>query len=262
MSRVSSLARKVLPGGLFKQARTLKGRFLALRYAGARLYCPICDSSFDKFLPAGDPGRERDNARCPRCDSLERHRLLWLFLQREINFFGGPRRILHFAPERCFEERISRLENIHYVTADLDPSLVMMGIDITAIPFPDSSFDLILCSHVLEHVPDDFLAMRELHRVITRDGMAIIMVPTVGDITVEGSPGDTAAYRRQHFGQTDHVRLYGSDIRRRLEESGFEVDVVNYADHLEADLVRRARLVMEHSWYDTREPIFVSTRST
>lgn len=259
MSALSSFIRRVLPQAIPFLWRA-KGSLLALRYAGDRYYCPICDRRFRTFLSAGDPRRQRNNVRCPRCDSLERHRLLWLYLQRETNFFKMPQRVLHFAPEHCFNERFRGLSNIEYVTADLDASRAMMSMDITDITFPDESFDYVFCLHVLEHVPDDAKAMAELCRIMRPGGMAIIMVPMLGDVTVDEEIGDSVETRNERFGQPDHVRLYGADITARLEKAGFNVTEISYAERLGEELIESSRLVMDHSWYDTREPIFACTR--
>ena len=259
MSALSSFIRRVLPQAIPVLWR-VKSNLLAMRYAGDRYYCPICDLRFRTFLPAGDPRRQRNNVRCPRCDSLERHRLLWLYLQRETNFFKEKQRVLHFAPEHCFDERFRGLSNIEYITADLDASRAMMSMDITNITFPGESFDYVVCLHVLEHVPDDLKAMAELYRIMRPGGMAIIMVPMLGEVTVDGEIGDSVETRSERFGQADHVRLYGADITARLEKAGFNVTAISYAERLGEELIERSRLVMDHSWYDTRELIFACTR--
>lgn len=261
MSTLSGLIRRALPQAIPFLWR-IKGSLLAMGYAGNRCYCPICDRWFNSFLPAGDPRRQRDNARCPRCDSLERHRLLWLFLQRETDFFKQKHRVLHFAPEHCFNKQLNRLNSIEYITADLDASRAKIHMDITNIIFPDGYFDYIFCLHVLEHVPDDAKAMSELCRVIKPDGKVIIMVPMSGIVTLEGEASDSVETRIERFGQADHVRLYGVDITERLERSGFAVTAISYTERLSDDLIGCSHLVMDHSWYDTRELIFVCSRQS
>jgi SAM-dependent methyltransferase len=224
---------------------------------GDAFQCPVCGGVFRYFLAAGDPGQERTLARCPQCDSLERHRLLWLFLNKETDILRKPVKVLHFAPERCFEDRFQNMKNIEYVTADLDPKLVMKMVDITNIPFADSSFDMVICSHVLEHVPDDLTAMKELKRITRPSGAVIIMVPTAGNKTLDGSFSESPEVRRERYGQPDHVRLYGSDIADRLVAAGFKVDARQYAGELTNSDVERYRLVMKESRFDRLETIFL-----
>src|SRR5262249_36838215 len=167
-------------------------------------------------------GRTRRNSSCLRCGASERHRHLWLYLRNRTNLFSEPLRVLHFAPEWIIQERLRRCPNLDYVSADLDPRRAMVKMDITDLSYPDGSFDVVLCSHVLEHVTDDRRALSELHRVLKPGGCAIVLVPidykraeTFEDPTVV-SPGD----RERLFWQADHVRLYGRDFRERLEETG------------------------------------------
>lgn len=256
MSRFSNMARYVLPAKMFKLARSIRGRITGYLNRGDTFHCPVCGGAFRYFLAAGDPGHQRSSARCPQCDSLERHRLLWLFLSMETAIFHKPIKVLHFAPERCFEDRFERMKNIEYVTADLNPKLVMKKVDIMNIPFADSSFDMVICSHVLEHVPDDLTAMKELRRVIRPSGAVIVMVPTAGQKTLDGCSSEPPEVRRQRYGQPDHVRLYGSDIADRLVDAGFKVNARQYAKELSNSDVESYQLVMEESRFDRLETIY------
>jgi SAM-dependent methyltransferase len=184
------------------------------------------------FLRAFADGYEgRPQARCPRCDSLERHRHLWLFLERHTRLVSDRSlSVLHFAPERGLGARLARRER--YVSADLEPG-AMLQLDLQALDLPDASFDWILCSHVLEHVPDDRAAMRELFRVLRPGGTAIVQVPTYAMTTDEDvtlTPDENLA----RFGQRDHVRIYGADVFDRLRGAGFEVDLRLFRDELSA----------------------------
>lgn len=257
MSTISLLARKLLSADMFKLARSLNGRINGLLNRGNTVKCPVCEGTFRRFLAAGDLGQERDQARCPRCGSVERHRLLWLFLNKETEFLGRAVKVLHFAPERCFEERFRSMKNIEYVTADLDPSLVMRQVDITDIPFDDDSFDMVICSHVLEHVADDLSAMKELKRITRPSGITIVMVPTLGSTTQDGSLSQSPAIRRARYGQADHLRLYGSDIADRLAAAGFKVDARQYANEIPNGDSERYRIVMDESRFDRIETIFL-----
>jgi len=190
------------------------------------VYCPICRTKHDQFRPFGKP--PRPNAMCPNCTSLERHRAIWLFLERHTDFFASPRlRMLHFAPEACLEPRFRHLMGKGYVTADLLSPRADVQADITNLQFPDASFDAVLCSHVLAHVPDDNKAMRELYRVLGKDGIALVMVPLRGAVTQEDPSITDPKERTRRYGQSDYVRYYGMDIADRLQKAGFAVQCIN-----------------------------------
>ena len=201
---------------------------------GTDRYCPVCRKSSAWFLNTG-----REDARCLRCGSLERHRLLWLYINRRTNLFchfRGGETLLHVAPEKCLRKLFANRFGSGYLTADLSRRKAMVEMDITQIDYPDESFDYIYCSHVLEHVSDDRKAMREFHRVLKRNGWAILLVPIADRTETYEDPSIVAPKERlQAFGQKDHVRLYGSDYIDRLTEAGFKVtkttvtDLVNQA---------------------------------
>lgn len=205
---------------------------------GDRRLCPICHRASGKFLPYGV--RAREDAQCPHCESLERHRLLWLYVSKETNLLdGAPKRMLHIAPEPVLEKRLAKQPGIDYLTADLNDPRAMIKMDITNIEFPDGSFDVIFCSHVLEHVPDDRSAMRELGRVLKDDGWAIMLVPITAETTFEDPSIVDPLERIRLFGQEDHVRVYGRDFVDRLRESGFEVQTKEVKDLVSAqDAIR------------------------
>jgi SAM-dependent methyltransferase len=215
---------------------------LSLLYRGDRVECPCCGQRARKFMPTVLPvGRNRPNARCPNCGARDRQRYLWLYLERRTNLLVDRLRVLHFAPERIFEEWLSSRPNLDYVSTDLERERAMVKADITDLPFPDGSFDVILCSHVLEHVVDDRKAMRELHRVLRPGGWALVLVPidfgrteTFEDPTIL-EPAD----RQRVFGQDDHVRVYGCDFSARLEEAGFTVRVEDFTNELSESETRR-----------------------
>jgi SAM-dependent methyltransferase len=222
-------------------------------YAGRARYCPICEGSSRRFLPFGVVLRE--DAQCPRCLALERHRLLWLFLSRRTDLFDGrPKRVLHVAPEFAFAPRLRKRLGESYLTADLENPRAMVKMDITRIQFPDESFDVILCSHVLEHVSDDRQAMRELRRVLRSSGWAILLVPIFGERTFEDPSIVDPRERLKAFHQEDHVRLYGPDYVDRLRDEGFEVEVVGIGDVADAGEVTRMGLtpVAGDIYYCTR----------
>src|SRR5690606_5770031 len=139
-------------------------RVVAVFYRGDQVECPVCQNTYKKFLPYGRKARE--NALCPSCLALERHRLIWLFLKKETDFFSAPLKVLHIAPETCFIDRFQSLKNLEYVTGDIESPLAKIKMDIHKIPFQDNFFDVVFCNHVLEHVEDDVLACKEINRVL------------------------------------------------------------------------------------------------
>lgn len=215
-------------------------KFLVRQFRGsadeAEVICTICNSSYSNFAPFGAPVRK--NARCLKCGSLERHRLMWKYLQDRTDFFQKKNiRVLHFAPEKFFFEKLTSLSNVHYTPCDLFPEVYtydihrkIIKVDITKIPFEENTFDVIICNHVLEHIPNDRLAMTELLRVMKKGGWGIFQVPidykrenTYEDFTITTPEGRLAA-----FGQSDHVRWYGRDYKDRLASAGLIVKEDDY----------------------------------
>ena len=164
--------------------------------------------------------------------------------------------MLHIAPERCIATRLHARKNIDYLSADLTPSWAMVHMDLTDIHFPAESFDVIYASHVLEHVPDDQLAMRELHRVLRCGGWAVLQVPIWRPRTTEDPTVTDPAERERLFGQSDHVRMYGHDgvYEQRLREAGFDVSVNRFARELSSETVRRYRLREAENIYLCTKP--------
>ena len=203
---------------------------------GSRHECPICRSRLRSFASFGFP--PRPDAVCPVCGSLEWHRLGWLEAERLVQDRRGRSRVLQVAPEPEIESRFRSIVGSDYVSVDLAFGRAGLSASIEELPFGSGSFDLVYCSHVLEHVTDDEAAMRELRRVVSDDGAAVILVPITADETW-GDPSIVDEDERTRlFGQHDHVRVYGMDVVDRLERSGWEVTVVSVED-LGADPVRR-----------------------
>lgn len=190
-------------------------------FAGRAVGCPCCEKTARRWIMVGghDPV-------CPHCSSAARHRLLALYLKERTPFFDARLRVVHFAAEYCFMRRFSRLPNLDYVAADLDPPRAAIRLDLTAIDLPTDSVDVVICSHVLEHVVEDRVAMRELRRIISPGGQALIMVPVDRSraVTYEDPTIVTPAARLAAFHQEDHVRIYGRDFPERLHSAGFAVE--------------------------------------
>ena len=198
-------------------------------YRGTGRWCPVCEQPSRRFAPFGNPRRAQ--AMCPHCGALERHRLLALFVEKKTNLYTQPDlRMLHVAPEPCFESHLRARVGAGYLTADLEDSHADVRMDITHIEYPDATFDVIYCSHVLEHVSDDRAALRELHRVLKPDGWALIMVPITAERTFEDPSVTDPKERERRFGQDNHVRRYGRDFVGRLQETGFDVRVFGVSD--------------------------------
>jgi glycosyltransferase involved in cell wall biosynthesis/ubiquinone/menaquinone biosynthesis C-methylase UbiE/predicted nucleic acid-binding Zn-ribbon protein len=218
-------------------------------------HCPCCGGWFDQLEPAGATIK-RLNARCPRCGSLERHRLLMLFLKQKTNLFRGQMKMLHVAPEEVFQNTFKSMPNIDYLSADLYAKNAMMKIDITDISMEDDIFDVIICNHVLEHIPDDTRAMRELFRVLKPNGWAILLVPFRKDLkeTYEDSSITSPEERVKHFGQHDHVRLYGQDYKDRLAKAGFVVKVESSVKFFGPDELRKYALMQDDVIFYCEKP--------
>ena len=217
--------------------------FIAFYLKGNKYTDPIDNKSFRKFLPYGYQV-QRQNVLSPSTLSLERHRLLWLYLTNETNFFTSKKKVLHMAPEQCFLSRFKKL-NHEYITADLDSPIADVKADIVNLPFNDNSFDVIFCNHVLEHIQDDTKAMKELFRVMKKGGMGVFQVPQDlnRDVTFEDNSITDPKERAKIFGQYDHVRVYGRDYFDKLRSIGFNVEEVNYSQKISSELLSRYRLM-------------------
>jgi hypothetical protein len=199
---------------------------LRIYYKGNQFTDPIDGSQYRKFLPYGYRKTLRPNALCPGTLSLERHRLLWLYLDRKTDFLNQKLKVLHVAPEQVFYRKFKQFKHWDYTTTDLHSPLANVKADICNLPFSDDQYDLILCNHVLEHIPDDLKAMRELYRVLKKDGTLIAQVPLEEERekTFEDDSITDADERTKTFGQYDHVRVYGQDYYHRLESVGFSTE--------------------------------------
>lgn len=198
---------------------------------GDKFTDPIDGRSFRKFLPYGY-GKQRENALSPSTLSLERHRLMWLFLRDNTTFFTATKKlkVLHIAPEQCFLDIFRKQQNLNYITSDLESPIADVKADICDLPFKENEFDVVFCNHVLEHISNDTIAMQELYRVLKPGGFGIFQIPQdlSKAITFEDNTITDRKERAKLFGQYDHVRVYGRDYFDKLRSIGFKVDEVDY----------------------------------
>lgn len=217
--------------------------------------CPICLQSVS-FLPAGDP--PRPYATCPFCGSLERHRLLYLYLRQKTNLFREKLSVLHFSPERGLGQALAAQKNLNYATSWYEPDQAAdYHLDLTRLALPDNSWDVLIAYHVLEHIPDDRAAMRELYRVLKPGGWAAVQVPTREQPdTFEDPRIVSSAERAQKYGNADHVRYYGwKDYADRLIQAGFVVSIERYTEELSDSAIREFALDRNERIYIARKPL-------
>ena len=236
---------RTLPRPLLIKASYWVRPILAWWLKGDAYTDPIDGKSFKKFLPYGY-GTQRKNALSPSTLSLERHRLLWLYLQHETSFFIPENKlnVLHIAPEQCFVNIFKKQANLTYITSDIASPIADVKADICNLPFNDESFEVLFCNHVLEHIPDDTKAMQELFRVLKKGGFGIVQVPQdrTRKTTFEDQTITDPKERAQLFGQYDHVRVYGLDYFDKLRAVGFKVVEVNYTKRMTPKLVKKYAL--------------------
>ena len=241
MKSIISFVIRYIPRPFLQQVSPLAMKFFAQLNKGTDVTCPVCQHSYKKFLPYGRIARE--NALCPNCLSLERHRLMWLFLQEKTGFFTAKLKVLHIAPEHCFINRFEALPNLDYITADLESPLAKVKMDVHKIPFEENTFDVVFCNHVMEHVEDDLLACSEINRVLKSDGWGIIQSPVYNlPETLEDKSITDPAEREKVFGQRDHVRKYGNDYAKRLRKSGIRIDENLFVKELKPEKVKQFAL--------------------
>ncbi|MBT8273726.1 MAG: methyltransferase domain-containing protein [Bacteroidia bacterium] len=243
MKSLFKLILNVIPRPLLIRLSYVIRPLMVLILKGQKYTDPIDDKSFSSFLPYGYE-KQRPNVLSPSTLSLERHRLFWLYLKRETDFFSSSKRVLHFAPEQAFYKRFRKMEQLDYITTDLNSPLADVKADICDLPFKDDEFDIIFCNHVLEHIPDDTRAMKELYRVLKPGGYGIFQIPQ--DLSRETTfEDDSITDRRERakiFGQYDHVRIYGRDYFDKLRSVGFKVEEVDYTASFSAEDIDKYRL--------------------
>ena len=262
MKRLFKYILNTIPRPILIRMSYVARPILAFLLKGNRFTDPIDGKSFRMFLPYGY-GKQRNNVLSPSTLSLERHRLLWLYLNAETDFFqselisdssshnqkiklrdtekSSALKVLHFAPEQAFYKRFRNQKNLDYTTTDLFSPLADVKADICNLPFEDNTYDVILCNHVLEHIPDDKKAMQELYRVLKPGGMGIFQIPQdlSRAITFSDDSITDEKERARIFGQYDHVRIYGRDYFDKLRSIGFVVIEEDYTAKLVPELVEK-----------------------
>lgn len=240
MKKLFKFILNTIPRPLLIRVSYIIRPILAFFLKGNTFTDPIDGKSFKTFLPYGY-GTQRNNVLSPSTFSLERHRLLWLYLKNETDFFSSEKKVLHFAPEQAFYKRFRKMKNLDYVTTDLNSPLADIKADICNLPFKDKEFDIILCNHVLEHIPDDTKAMKELYRVMNVGGMGIFQIPQDLNraVTFEDDTITDKKERAKIFGQYDHVRVYGRDYFAKLRSVGFKVEEVDYTSKFSEEEITR-----------------------
>lgn len=241
MKKLFKIILNTIPRPLLIRLSYVIRPIIAFSLRGSKFTDPIDGKSFRTFLPYGY-GTQRNNVLSPSTLSLERHRLLWLYLKNETKFFTKDSiKILHFAPEQAFYKRFRKMKNLDYTTTDLNSPLADVKADICNLPFEANSYDVILCNHVLEHIPDDTKAMQELYRVLKPGGMGILQIPQdlSRDLTFEDDTITDKKERAKIFGQYDHVRIYGRDYFNKLRSIGFKVEEVDYTAILSKEEVTK-----------------------
>jgi SAM-dependent methyltransferase len=242
MKKLFKLVLNTIPRPILIRLSYVARPILAFLLKGDTFTDPIDGKSFKMFLPYGY-GNQRNNVLSPSTLSLERHRLLWLYLNNETDFFTSKikKNVLHFAPEQAFYKRFRNQKNIVYTTTDLFSPLADVKADICNLPFEDNQYDVILCNHVLEHISDDTKAMQELFRVLKPGGIAILQIPQ--DLNREQTFADDTITdqkeRAKLFGQYDHVRVYGRDYFDKLRSIGFRVVEEDYTHKIAPKLVEK-----------------------
>ncbi len=244
ISKIIRIALKKIPRPVLIRISYLFKWLIPLFYRGNKFEDPIDGKRYRKLLPYGYKDQQRENALAPGSLSLERHRLLWLYLKNETDFFTTKKKMLHIAPEQCFIDVFRKQENLDYTTADIESPLADVLMDVQDIPFDDNTFDVVFCNHVLEHVADDNKAMSELYRILKPGGLGIFQVPQDVSLknTYEDSSITSPEERAKHFGQYDHLRIYGLDYFDKLKKVGFTVTPYDYSDKFSNDEINKYAL--------------------
>ena len=256
MKKIYSFLLNTLPRPLLIRLSYPFKKIAPILYKGNTVECPVCERSFRKFLSYGSAVAQRENVLCPYDLTLERHRLMWLYLKEHSNFLTADKLdVLHIAPEQCFHKRFKEQKNLNYLTGDLVSPLADLHFDLHSIPLEENHFDVVFCNHVLEHVDDALQCMKELYRVMKPGGWGIFQVPQdfSRETTYEDPSITSPEDREKHFWQKDHVRLFGKDYPDWLRKAGFQVEEFLQESNYSKELIQRYRLQPEEILYIARK---------
>lgn len=243
MKKIFKFALNTIPRPLLIRLSYVFKFFAPVVLKGNNVECPVCEKQFKKFLPYGYNEYQRENVLCPYDLTLERHRLMWVYLKTKSNFFTDDLKVMHIAPEQCFYKLFRNQKNIDYTTGDLESPLADLHFDLHKIPLEDNQYDVIFCNHVMEHVENDVQCMQELLRIMKPGGWGIFQVPIdrTRNTTYEDASITDPKEREKHFWQYDHVRLYGTNYPDVLRSAGFEVEEYNYKTELDSETYEKYR---------------------
>jgi SAM-dependent methyltransferase len=257
MNDFKTVFKGLVPQTIKQPYKNFKEKYYEKLYKGDDVFCSVCESKYKTFTPYGV--KRRENARCLKCGSLERHRLLLMYLKEKTDIFTKDKiKLLHFAPEECFFGIFSASPNIEYYPCDYYPenfnyesNVEVTKVDITDIPFDTNFFDVILCNHVLEHIPDDTKAMEELKRVLKPNGWGIFQVPIRYDLeqTYEDASIIEPKAREKAYGDSDHVRWYGKDYKNKLTKAGFDTVEDKYVEQFSSEDIFKYGLAKDELIY-------------
>ena len=243
MKLLISIATRIIPRHYLQHVSHFFLRIFSLFLRGNKFEDPINGKTYRKLLPYGRL-KPRENAIAPDSLSLERHRLMWLFLKNKTNFFTDNLKFLHIAPEYCFIKIFKGMKNLDYLTADLISPWADVKMDVHDIPFEENTFDVVICNHVLEHVDDADKVMKEFYRVMKPGGWGIFQVPIDynNSVTIEDRSVTDPRERERLYWQSDHLRLFGRDYGDKLTAAGFKVTESNFINEIDPKLVERYAL--------------------
>lgn len=222
---IKNIIKSIIPKKLLFRFEPFFRFFIYILYIGKNYECTVCGKKLRKFIGLKDGDRL-----CPCCGSLARNRRLWSLLQNDI--LQKKINVLDFSPSRCLYRKLKDLPGINYTATDLSGDFIAdKSYDITQIDSGDDSYDVIICYHILEHIDDDLKAMKELHRVLKKNGLCIVQTPFKEGEIYENPDITSPKERAQHFGQADHIRIYSIEsLEERLQQTGFKMDIIKFIE--------------------------------